>query len=429
MREIVAADAPIVRVPVPVSEAMAIFESRGEEEKTRLLAHRQKAQVMLYTLRGRQDFFQGYMVPSAGCLKHFALHAFPPGFMLQFPHQGRPTEIGPLTPYPKLFQVYEEAGHWLERLGVRSAGALNDAVAAGRIAAVSLVAEALHEARIAQIAADIAAQGDRIKVVLIAGPSSSGKTTFSKRLAVQLLANGRRPFPMGLDDYFVDRDLTPRDACGNFDYECLGAVDVTLFNEHLLSLVACEPTQLPRYIFKTGRREAGRSARLGPGDIIIVEGIHGLNPALVPGLPPECVYRVYVSALTQLNLDRHNRVSTTDCRLIRRIVRDAAQRGYSATQTLSRWDSVTRGEKLHIFPYQENSNAIFNSALVHELAVLRPLAEPLLLQVRYGAPEYVEANRLLSFLQWFLAAPADTVPDNSILREFVGGSILETFWR
>ena len=265
--------------------------------------------------------------------------------------------------------------------------------------------------------------------MLIAGPSSSGKTTFSKRLAVQLLANGRRPFPMGLDDYFVDRDLTPRDACGNFDYECLGAVDVTLFNEHLLSLVACEPTQLPRYIFKTGRREAGRSARLGPGDIIIVEGIHGLNPALVPGLPPECVYRVYVSALTQLNLDRHNRVSTTDCRLIRRIVRDAAQRGYSATQTLSRWDSVTRGEKLHIFPYQENSNAIFNSALVHELAVLRPLAEPLLLQVRYGAPEYVEANRLLSFLQWFLAAPADTVPDNSILREFVGGSILETFWR
>ncbi len=429
MREIVAADAPIVRVPVPVSEAMAIFESRGEEEKTRLLAHRQKAQVMLYTLRGRQDFFQGYMVPSAGCLKYFALHAFPPGFMLQFPHQGRPTEIGPLTPYPKLFQVYEEAGHWLERLGVRSAGALNDAVAAGRIAAVSLVAEALHEARIAQIAADIAAQGDRIKVVLIAGPSSSGKTTFSKRLAVQLLANGRRPFPMGLDDYFVDRDLTPRDANGNFDYECLAAVDVALFNEHLLSLVACEPTQLPRYIFKTGRREAGRNARLGPGDIIIVEGIHGLNPALVPGLPPECVYRVYVSALTQLNLDRHNRVSTTDCRLIRRIVRDAAQRGYTATQTLSRWDSVTRGEKLHIFPYQENSNAIFNSALVHELAVLRPLAEPLLLQVRYGAPEYVEANRLLSFLQWFLAAPADTVPDNSILREFVGGSILETFWR
>jgi uridine kinase len=429
MRQIVAADEPIVRVPVPVTEAMGIFEARGEEEKTRLLAHRQKHQVMLYTLRGRQDFFQGYMVPSAGCLQHFALHAFPPGFLLQFPHQNRPTEIGPLAPYPKLFQVYEEAGHWLDRLGVRSAGALNDAVAAGRIGAVSLVAEALHEARIAQIATDIVAQGDRIKVVLIAGPSSSGKTTFSKRLAVQLLANGRRPFPMGLDDYFVDRDLTPRDANGDFDYECLGAVDVALFNEHLLRLMAGEPTQLPRYVFKTGRRETGRTVTLGRGDIILVEGIHGLNPALVPGLPPECVYRVYVSALTQLNLDRHNRVSTTDCRLIRRIVRDAAQRGYNATQTLSRWESVTRGEKLHIFPYQENSNAIFNSALVHELAVLRPFAEPLLLQVRYGAPEYVEANRLLSFLQWFLPAPPDTVPDNSILREFVGGSILETFWR
>jgi uridine kinase len=429
MREIVAADAPIVRVPVPVGEAMAVFEARGEEEKTRLLAHRQKAQVMLYTLRGRQDFFQGYMVPSAGCLKYFALHAFPPGFLLQFPHQGRPTEIGPLTPYPRLFQVYEEAGHWLDRLGVRSAGALNDAVAAGRIAAVSLVAEALHEARIAQIAEEIVAQGDRIKIVLIAGPSSSGKTTFSKRLAVQLLANGRRPFPMGLDDYFVDRDLTPRDANGAFDYECLGAVDVALFNENLLRLMACETTHLPRYVFKTGRREQGRAVTLGAGDIIIVEGIHGLNPALVPGLPPDCVYRVYVSALTQLNLDRHNRVSTTDCRLIRRIVRDAAQRGYNATQTLSRWDSVTRGEKLHIFPYQENSNAIFNSALVHELAVLRPLAEPLLLQVRYGVPEYVEANRLLSFLQWFLPATPDTVPDNSILREFVGGSILESFWR
>jgi uridine kinase len=427
MRQIVAADAPIVRKPVPVAEAMAVFEARGEEEKVRLLAHRQKEQVMLYTLRGRQDFFQGYMVPSAGCLGHFALHAFPPGFLLQFPHQSRPTEIGPLAPYPKLFQVYEEAGHWLDKLSIRSAGALNDAIAAGRIAEVSLVAEALHEARIAQIAEDIAAQGDRIKVVLIAGPSSSGKTTFSKRLAVQLLANGRRPFPIGLDDYFVDRDQTPRDAHGQFDYECLAAVDVALFNEHLLSLMAGRATALPHYVFKTGRREAGPTVTLGAGNIVIVEGIHGLNPALVPGLPPECVYRVYVSALTQLNLDRHNRVSTTDSRLVRRIVRDAAQRGYNATQTLARWDSVTRGEKLHIFPFQENSDAIFNSALVHELAVLRPLAEPLLLQVRHGAPEYVEANRLLSFLQWFLPAAPDTVPDNSILREFVGGSILETF--
>ncbi len=321
--------------------------------------------------------------------------------------------------------MFEEAGHLLERLGVRSVGALNDVIASGRLAEASLVGEAIHEARISRIATDIAAQGDRVKVVLIAGPSSSGKTTFSKRLAVQLLANGKRPFPLGLDDYFVDRELTPRDVNGQYDYECLRAVDIGLFNEHLVGLMAGRPVQLPHYVFKTGRREAGATVTLGPGHIIIVEGIHGLNPALVPGVPPERIYRIYVSALTQLNLDRHNRVSTTDCRLIRRIVRDASGRGYSASQTLRRWESVTRGEKQYIFPFQENSDAIFNSALVHELAVLRPLAEPLLLQVRHETQEYTEANRLLSFLQWFVPATAEHVPDNSILREFIGGSIME----
>lgn len=425
MREVVAADMPIAKTPMSVAEAMVLFGQRGEEERVRLMAHRAKETVVLHTLCGRQEYFQGYMVPSTGCLKHFALHAFPPGFLLQFPHQSRPTEIAPFVPYPKLFSVFEEAGHLLDRLGVRSAGALNDAVASGRLAEVSLVGEALHEARIARIAADIAAQGDRVKLVLIAGPSSSGKTTFSKRLAVQLLANGRRPFPLGLDDYFVDREDTPRDANGQFDYECLEAVDVKLFNEQLLSLMAGRTTRLPHYVFKTGTREPGPTVTLGRDSIMVVEGIHGLNPALVPSVPPECVYRIYVSALTQLNLDRHNRVSTTDCRLIRRIVRDAATRGYNATQTLRRWDSVTRGEKHHIFPFQENSDAIFNSALVHELAVLRPLAEPLLLQVRHSSPEYTEANRLLSFLQWFVPAPPEQVPDNSILREFIGGSIME----
>ena len=427
MREIVQNDEPLLRTVVPLSEARALFAGRGEHETVRLLAHRQKDTLVLYNLRGRQDYFQGYMVPSAGCLKHFALHAFPPGFLLQFPKQSRPTDLSSITPYPKLFQVYEEAGHWLDRLGIRGTGALNDAIAAGRLPEVSLVAEALHEARIAQIAQDIVARGDAVKVVLIAGPSSSGKTTFSKRLAVQLLANGRRPFPIGLDDYFVDRDLTPRAPSGDYDYECLQAVDVPLFNEQLLSLIACRKTALPKYLFKTGRRGAGLAVSLKPDHMIIVEGIHGLNPALVPNLPGDCVYRIYVSALTQLNLDQQNRVSTTDCRLIRRVVRDAATRGYDARQTLGRWDAVTQGEKLHIFPFQENSDAIFNSALVHELAVLRPLAEPLLLQVRHDAPEYVEANRLLSFLQWFLPASPDPVPDNSILREFIGGSILENF--
>jgi len=267
--------------------------------------------------------------------------------------------------------------------------------------------------------------------VLIAGPSSSGKTTFSKRLAVQLVAKGLRPFALGLDDYFVDRDRTPRDANGEFDYECLGALDVGLFNEHLLSLMACRATDLPRYVFTTGQRERGPTVTLNDDSIVIVEGIHGLNPALVPDLPPTRLYRVYVSALTQLNLDRHNRVSTTDCRLIRRVVRDAATRGYAASDSLRRWESVMRGEKQLIFPFQENSDAVFNSALVHELAILRPLAEPLLLQVRYDSPEYREANRLLSFLQWFRPASPEHVPDNSILREFVGRSILESFrvWR
>jgi len=427
MREVVEADEPIVRSVVPLAEAIELFRSRGEDDKARLLAHRKKGDLALYELRGRRDYFQGYMVGSTGVLRHFALHAFPPGFMLQFPHQSRPAELGPLAPYPKLFTVFEEAGHWLDRLGIRGAGALNDAIAAGRLPEVCLVAEALHEARIARIASDIANADRRIGLVFIAGPSSSGKTTFSKRLAVQLLANGRRPLPVQLDDYFVDRELTPRDASGQYDFEGLQAVNLPLFNEQLRQLMAGEPVQLPRYSFVRGRSEPGPTVSPGADHIIIVEGIHGLNPALVPGVPGESVYRIYVSALTQLNLDRHNRVSTTDCRLVRRVVRDAASRGYSATDTLRRWETVTRGEKAHIFPFQEYGDAIFNSSLVYELAVLRPVAEPLLLQVRPDSAEYVEANRLLSFLQWFLPAPPDVVPDNSILREFVGGSILENF--
>jgi uridine kinase len=427
MREIVAQDEPFVKTQVPVQQAMELFRERGEEDKVRLLAHRQKGTLVLYSLRGHRDYFQGYMVPSAGYLRTFALHAYPPGFMLQFPHQSNPTELSPITPYPRLFEVFEEAGHWLDRLGIRSVGALNDAIIGGRLPEVSLVAEAFHESRLARIAADIAAGRERIKIVLVAGPSASGKTTFSKRLAIQLLAQGLHPLPLALDDYFVDRERTPRDEKGQLDYETIRALDLNLFNENLRDVIAGRMTQLPHYNFLTGRSEPGPTVTLGPDHIVIVEGIHGLNPALVPGLPPERVYRVYVSALTQLNLDRHNRVSTTDSRLIRRVVRDAATRGYIAADTLRRWESVKHGEKQHIFPFQENSDAVFNSALVHELAVLRPLAEPLLLQVRPDTPEFLEANRLLSFLQWFRPAPPDPVPDNSILREFIGGSILESF--
>lgn len=431
MRALAAEDRPFVRRLVPLAEAIELFRARGEDDKVRLLAHRQKDTLVLYSMNGHQDYLQGYMLPSTGYLTTFALHAFPPGFLLQFPHQDASDSLTPYAPYPRLFTVFEEYSHWLNRLEIRGAGALNDAIAAGRLPEISLVAEALHEGRLAHIAADIAAQRERVKVVLVAGPSSSGKTTFSKRLAIQLLANGLHPFPLALDDYFVDRDQTPRDAQGQYDYETIEALDVALLNDHLIGLMAGKAVALPRYNFLTGLREAGSTVSLGPNDIVILEGIHGLNPALVPSVPPENIYRVYVSALTQLNLDRHNRVSTTDTRLIRRIVRDAATRGYTAADTLARWESVKRGEKAYIFPYQENSDAIFNSALVHELAVLRPLAEPLLLQVRHDTPQFIEANRLLSFLQWFRPAEAAAVPDNSILQEFInptGGVLAQFNW-
>ncbi len=427
MQEIVAQDSPILRSEVPPSEAIELFYSRGEEDKARLLAHRQKRTVTLYKLRDHRDCFDGFMAPSTGCLKYFALHPFPPGFMLQFPHHVRPTEILPIAPYPKLFVVFEEAGQWLNRLGIRSAGALNDAIVDGRLPEISLVAEALHEARIARIAADIAALRHRIKVVLIAGPSSSGKTTFSKRLAVQLLSNGLRPFPISLDDYFLERKLTPRDERNELNFETIQALDLELFNKQLLELINRQTVQLPHYNFVTGNREAGPTVTLQQEDVVIVEGIHGLNPELVSNLPSEMIYRVYVSALTQLNLDRHNRINTTDSRLIRRIVRDAATRGYNATETLRRWNAVIVGEKQNIFPFQENSDAIFNSSLVHELSVLRPMADPLLLQVRPESPQYLESNRLLALLQWFRPAAPDAVPNNSILREFIGGSMLSTF--
>lgn len=428
MRAIVDRDVPFLKTQVPLAEAMELFKARGEQDKVRLLSHRKKDSLVLYRLRDYADYHQGYMPPSAGYLRQFALHAFPPGFMLQFPHQSHPDELDTIAPYPKLFAVFEEAGNWLDRLGLRNVGALNDAIVGGRLLEVSLIAEALHSGRIARIAADIAAQRERIKVVLIAGPSASGKTTFSKRLAVQLLANGLRPFPLGLDDYFVDRARTPRDASGQLDYENLHALDVARFNDNLLTLMAGKTAQLPHYDFITGQSGPGHTVTLDDDTVLIIEGIHGLNPALVPDLPAERLYRVYISALTQLNLDRHNRVSTTDGRLLRRLVRDAATRGYSANDTLRRWDSVMRGEKQNIFPFQENGDAIFNSALAHELAVLRPLAEPLLLSVRPDTPEYVEANRLLSFLHWFRPAPADHVPTNSILREFISPPTLFDQW-
>jgi uridine kinase len=435
MSEIVAADEPIRKERVPLNEAIALFEARGDDDKVRLLNRRRKDYLALYQIRGFRDYFHGYMVPSTGYLSVFALQVYPPGFILRFPRSDPPMVLHPFVDYPKLVGVFREYGEWLALMGVPDVGALNETIAGERVREVVLVSEALHEQRIARIAEEIAerranaagSKEGRVRLVLIAGPSASGKTTFSKRLSIQLLANGLRPFPLEMDNYFVDRDKTPRDEQGAFDFESLGALDVALFNDQLLRLLDGQEVTLPSYNFKTGLREAGQTVRLRPDHVIVVEGIHGLNPDLVPHIPPEVTYRIYVSALTQLNIDKYNRVPTTDTRLIRRIVRDAAQRGYTAQQTIDRWESVRQGEKRWIFSFQEHADVMFNSALVYELAVLKPLAEPLLLQVERGRRAFVEAKRLLAFLDWFEPLAPDLVPDNSLLREFVGGSILQDF--
>ena len=427
MREIVAADEPIRKERVPLAEAISLFRARGDDDKVRLLGKRSKDYLTLYQLRGLRDYFHGYMLPSTGYLTVFSLRSYSPGFILQFPRSDPPMQLQPFRDQPKLVSVFREYGQWMELMGVRDVGALNEVIGGERVREVVLVAEALHEQRLAGIALEIASRPGETRLVLVAGPSSSGKTTFSKRLSIQLLANGLRPFPFELDNYFVDRRETPRDENGDYDFEALDALDVALFNQQLLQLLAGEQVTLPRYDFRLGRRETGIRARLHPDQIIIVEGIHGLNPDLLPGVPADVTYRVYVSALTQLNIDKHNRVPTTDTRLVRRIVRDAAYRGYTAQQTIERWPSVRRGEKRWIFPFQEHADSMFNSALVYELAVLKPFAEPLLLQVKPGTRAHVEAKRLLAFLEWFQPLETDLVPDNSILLEFVGGSILSDF--
>ena len=427
MQALVAEDLPFAKTQTTLEEAIRHFEAHGLDDKVRLLAHRKKPHLVLYSLGDHRDYHHGYMVPSTGYLRWFGLTVTNGGFTLRFPRRHNPTELLPLPEYPKLLATFREYGDWLDRLGISSIGALNDAIADGRAREVILVSEALHEGRISEIAGMIADGNGTYRVVLIAGPSSSGKTTFSKRLSVQLLARGFSPFPIELDNFFVDRDLTPRDEAGEFDYEALGAIDLMRLNHDLRKLVAGERVQLPDYDFLTGKQSEGEVIQLAPDQIIILEGIHGLNPELVPEIPTENTFRIYASALTQLNLDRLNRVSTTDTRLVRRIVRDVTQRGYTAADTIRRWESVRRGEKRYIFPYQENADVMFNSALMYEGAALAPLAEPLIRQVPFGSVEHVEAKRLLAFLEWFLPIDTELIPDNSLMREFIGGSILADF--
>ena len=431
MLQLVEANLPIIREDkVPLEEALSIFRERGETDKVSIFQGRDrktKAYLRLYSLNGYRDYFHGYMVPSTGYLRFFDLENWDDGFILQFPRRHEPSRLQVPLRSPQLKTVFSEYGHWLRLLDTEDVGGLNRAIEDKKIREVVLVAEALHEHRIADIAHQIWEKRDHVHLVLIAGPSSSGKTTFSKRLAVQLLAHGLRPFALELDNYFVNREDTPRDENGDYDFEVMEALDLNLFNTHLNALMSGDEVQVPNFNFYTGKRESGKVARLTPDQVIIVEGIHGLNPRLVYSVPEETLFRVYVSALTQLNLDRHNRVPTTDTRLIRRITRDARTRGYSALETIQRWEIVRRGEKRHIFPHQEYADVMFNSALVYELSVLKPLAKPLLLQVNRNSRQWVEANRLLTFLQWFQPLKVDIVPENSILREFVGSLALEEF--
>ena len=430
MRELVDEDLPIYQVRVPLDDALHLFRAQGDMEKAELFARRRKDYLTLYELNGVRDYFHGFMVPRTSYLDLFALHHYSSGFIFQFPRRHWPNALQPFEDEARLASVFREYQDWLSIMGVAGVTSLNEEIRSGRTGDVVLVSEAFQQRQLSSIAQEIVLKHPQVKFVLISGPTSAGKTTFSKRLAIQLLANGIFPVTIGMDDYFVNREDTPRDEQGDYDFEALEALDLPLFRSQMRMLVNGETIIRPLFNFHSGRREWGEELSIGSDQIIIIEGIHGLNPALVEGLPEEVLYRVFVSAFTQLNLDRHNRVPTTDTRLLRRIVRDAAHRGYTAADTIRRWPSVRRGEKRYIFPNQNNADRFFNSALVYELSVLKRLAQPLLLQIEPGTPERVEANRLLAFLQWFEPIPlADQgmIAGDSIIREFIGDSILEDY--
>ena len=379
----------------------------------------------LYRIGNFEDYFYGYMANHTGYLRYFDLKLYDEGFVLELPECGHPDVIPPFAPEEKIFRVQKESQEWVEKLNISCVGDLNNRITKEGIRSILLVQEALQEAKISNIARKICETGNK-KFVMIAGPSSSGKTTFSHRLSIQLAAHGRKPHPIAVDNYFVDRDNTPLDEYGEKNYECLEAIDVEQFNKDMLTLLKGERVELPVYNFKTGKREyRGDFLQLGREDVLVIEGIHCLNDKLSYALPTDNKFKIYISALTQLNVDEHNRIPTTDGRLIRRIVRDARTRGISAKETIARWPSVRRGEESNIFPFQEQADVMFNSALVYELACLKLYAEPLLFGIEKTEPEYVEAKRLLKFFDYFVAVPSEDVPHNSILREFVGGSCFD----
>lgn len=421
MYSFVEKDLTITKHSEKTQYAEQLFKEKGLHDKERLLHYRRSSRVNLYELDGVVDYFYGFMAPSTGMLKYFDIVPYESGFVLLFPGANS-RSVEPLVTSNKLFHTLDDSREWSKMLGIGTIGSLNDAIAAGRGQEIMLLQEALMEQKIGNLAAQIASD-DKKKFVMIAGPSSSGKTSFANRLSIQLIAKGRKPHPLSLDDYYVDRELCPKHPDGSFDFECLESIDVKLFNEDMNRLLKGEAVDMPSFNFKTGKREyRGRKLTLGADDILVIEGIHGLNDRLSQLIPPEHKFKIYISALTQLNIDEHNPLSTTDERLIRRIVRDARTRGTNAMETIAMWPSVRKGERENIFPFQEQADVMFNSALVYELAVLKVYAEPLLFGIERDCPEYLEAKRLLKLLDYFLPMPADGIPNNSLLREFVGGS-------
>ena len=422
MTELVEQKILVKKRSVGTDEAIALFHHHRMYDKEKLFRYRRVSRVNIYSIENFEDYFYGAMAYDTGYVPYFDLKLYDEGFVLILPEAKTPDVLPEFQPQEKIFQVQKDSEEWGRKLEISTVGELNDQIVSQGIQKILLMQEAIQESGIARIAEQIVEAGNK-KFVMIAGPSSSGKTTFSHRLSIQLAAHGMKPHPIAVDNYFVNREHTPLDEFGEKDYECLEAIDVEQFNKDMLALLNGERIELPVFNFKTGQREyKGDFLQLGKEDILVIEGIHGLNDKLSYALPQESKFKIYISALTQLNIDEHNRIPTTDGRLIRRIVRDARTRGTSAKETIARWPSVRRGEEQNIFPFQEEADVMFNSALIYELACLKVYAEPLLFGIDKNEPEYAEAKRLLKFFDYFLPVPSEAVPHNSILREFIGGS-------
>ncbi|MBO4845787.1 MAG: nucleoside kinase [Lachnospiraceae bacterium] len=425
MNELVEANIPIKKKTYPIAEAVELFEEQGMTDKVNLFKYRMSSSVNVYSIEDYYDYFYGYMLPSTGYIKSFIVMAYEEGFLLLLPDKNDPFNLDTFEPREKLFKSMDTTTEWGNAMGIGTVGDLNNKICDGELEDMILVQEALQERKISEIAAQIASR-EGVKFVMIAGPSSSGKTSFSHRLSIQLRTHGLKPHPIGVDDYFVNREDTPLDENGNYNFECLEAIDVQGFNDDMVALLEGKRVELPSFNFKTGHREYnGNFLQLGDDDILVIEGIHGLNDKMSYKLPTESKFKIYISALTCLNIDGHNRIPTTDGRLLRRIVRDARTRGNGAKRTIEMWPSVRRGEEENIFPYQESADVMFNSAMIYELAALKLYAEPLLYGIGKDEPEYLEAQRLLKFLGYFVSIPSDKIPINSIAREFVGGSIFK----